>query len=88
MKTTNFKRMMPIAAFLFAVIFAFASHNESDKQSDLQLQAAVNISGQCHDVDLRDCWTGEGPDCLYNGMQVFLKVNETSCYFPLNRNIQ
>lgn len=88
MKTTNFKWMMPMVAFLFAVIFAFASQNQGEEQSNSQLQAAVNIGGQCHDVPLEDCWTGVGPDCKYSGMQVFLKDNETSCYIPLRRNIQ
>lgn len=88
MKTTNFKWMMPMVAFLFAVIFAFASQSESEEQFNSQLQTAVNIGGECHNVTVEDCWTGTGPACKFSGMQVFLKVNETSCYIPLNRNIQ
>lgn len=82
---SKLKFMMPIAMFFIAIVFAFASQSENNLQSN-QLQGAVYLNGECQNVSV-DCGLTQGPACTHGGMQVFLKINGTTCDEPLYRNI-
>ncbi len=77
MKSKLLKTVMPLAAFLLAVVFAFAT-TETKTSSLSELQPSVYINNECVDVRV-DCGFYNGPICTSGGMTVHAKVSDTQC---------
>ena len=85
MRTKFLKIGLPIMVFMMAIAFAFAS-NSSTKVEDETLALVPGYilqNGFCQQVTI--CETDPGPACLYNGVLVRSRINETMCGHVLFR---
>lgn len=79
MKTKFLKLGLPLAVFMLAIVFAFAS-NSTTKAQDTSLALVPGYifqDGKCQQV--ATCSTVPGPRCIVEGMTLRTKINETQC---------
>ena len=79
MKTKVLKFGLPLAVFMLAIVFAFAT-NSTTKAEDASLASVPGYifqNGKCERVTT--CSTEEGPLCMYGTTIAHNKINETQC---------
>lgn len=79
MKTKVLKLGLPLAVFMLAIVFAFAS-NSTTKAEDTSLALEPGYifqNGKCEQVTT--CNQISGNLCMYGGTIVRAKINETQC---------
>jgi len=87
MKTHVLKRVLPLMAFMMAIVFAFASDQISSNEEDTLVTGYIYQNGQCIEAK-KDCNQLFGPACIYLGKQVFLnRVSDTSCSVPMTHRL-
>lgn len=79
MKTKVLKLGLPLAVFMLAIVFAFAS-NSTTKTEDTSLALVPGYifqNGKCEQVTT--CSDKEGPLCMVGSTVARNKINETQC---------
>ncbi|MBB4120007.1 hypothetical protein GGR32_002319 [Mesonia hippocampi] len=79
MKTKFLKLGLPLAVFMLAIVFAFAS-NSTSKAQDTSLALVPGYifqDGKCQQV--ATCSTVPGPLCMVGTKIARNKINETQC---------
>lgn len=86
MKNLKFKFLLPVAAFMFAILAAFATQDDGNVESAL-VQGYIYQNGVC--VPNGKCDNTSTAICTdTSGRQVFGKNGPTSCSLPLFMNWQ
>lgn len=82
MKTLVLKRVLPLMVFMMAIVFAFATENNTNK-NDTLIPGYIFKNGLCQTA-IRDCNNIGSIPCKENGFQVYMsKLSETVCAQPL-----
>lgn len=82
MRTKILKFGMPLMAFLLAVVFAFATNEEADK--DVLVTGYIFSNNNCNVVS-HDCNPFEGDLCTIGGKTVYRTKSGTQCSNPMFR---
>ncbi|RNL90324.1 hypothetical protein ED312_06540 [Sinomicrobium pectinilyticum] len=84
MKTKVLKFGLPLAVFMMAIVFAFATQNNTSLEED------AFITGFVYSPDLsdcipapRDCAPTGSFECMHDGKQVYRFKNGTACSIKL-----
>lgn len=80
MKTLKMKFVLPVMAFMFAIVAAFASHSTED--SSLALVDGYIYQNNICQPEVK-CQTTGSIVCTHNGMQVFGKSGTNQCFRTL-----
>ena len=81
MKTRIFNAVLPVASFLLAIGFAFATHTGNAGTEDaLLVEGYIFQDNECEHVI--DCSDDGTIACTFNNMQVY-EWNGTTCIRPL-----
>lgn len=81
MKTKILKFGMPLMAFLLAIVFAFASNSKSAADDLAAINGYILQNGICEEVTT--CNNLGGVPCMFNGVVVRAKINQTHCGLQL-----
>jgi len=83
MKTLVLKRVLPLMVFMLAIVFAFATDNNTAKMDDVPITGFIMQSGLCVPTT-KNCDQVNAYFCKYNGQQVYLlRDSATSCSVKL-----
>lgn len=77
MKTKILKFGMPLMAFLLAIVFAFASNSKPESENMGLVDGYILQNKKC--VKVRTCNNLGGAPCMFSGIVVRAKINETDC---------
>lgn len=83
MKNLKLKFLLPMIAFMFAIVAAFASQKNEDDAFALE-QGYIYINGVCQPYGR--CDNTQANICTHNGFQVFGKSGGTTCSKTLYMN--
>jgi hypothetical protein len=84
MKRRFLKFVMPVFAFMLAVVFAFASSGNEVASEQALVPGYIYMDNECKLVT--HCNEGTFEVCTFNGSPVYEYINKTTCGNVLYRN--